>query len=89
LSSITIQPYHPIEKTTIEEMTFKTGLKCEDLTGRIYCDDSKLFFLIFIAYYTHFELQHFFVAVDSAVDKIVGSICGTPDTHTCVLLINS
>ena len=80
MSSISILTYHPEDETDIEEITFKTGFKGEDLTGRAFCDDSKLWFLIFIAYYTWFEPQHFFVAVDSAVDKVAGFICGTPDT---------
>jgi len=79
--SVSILPYQPSDEPAIIEITFKTGLVGEDLTGRGYCDDARLWYLIFIGYYTHYEPENFFVAVESETDKVVGFICGTPNTR--------
>jgi ribosomal protein S18 acetylase RimI-like enzyme len=64
----------------MEEITYRTGYQGEDLTGKGFFDDKRLFFLIFIYYYPRYEPQHCFVAVDTRTDAVVGFICGTPDT---------
>lgn len=79
-NTILVRNYCPQDEGAIEEITYRTGFQGEDLTGRRFFDDKRLFFLIFIYYYTRHEPQHCFVAVDSAEDKVVGFICGTPDT---------
>lgn len=77
---ISIRPYRPTDEPAIIEITFKTGLVGEDLTGRGYCDDARLWYLIFIGYYTSYEPENFFVATESETGKVIGFICGTPDT---------
>ena len=79
--SISIRTYQPMDEPAIIEITFKTGLVGEDLTGRGYCDDARLWYLIFIGYYASYEPENFFVAAESETDKVVGFICGTPDTR--------
>jgi ribosomal protein S18 acetylase RimI-like enzyme len=78
--TILIRNFRRQDEAAIEEITFRTGFQGEDLAGRRFFDDKRLFFLIFIYYYTRHEPQHCFVAVDSADDAVVGFICGTPDT---------
>jgi ribosomal protein S18 acetylase RimI-like enzyme len=77
-----IRPYQTSDENAIIEITYKTGYMGEDLTGRRYCDDVRLWFMIFIFYYVHSEPEHFFVAVDTESNSVVGFICGTPDTLT-------
>jgi ribosomal protein S18 acetylase RimI-like enzyme len=79
---ISIRPYQSSDESTIIEITYRTGLAGEDLTGRGYVDDARLWYLIFIGYYSRYEPENFFVAVDSESDQVVGFICGTPDTLT-------
>ena len=79
---ITIRPYQPADEPVIIDITFKTGFKGEDLTGRDYCEDARLWYLIFIAYYARREPAHFFVAVEPQEDRLIGFICGSPDTLT-------
>lgn len=76
--TIIIRNYKPEDEAAIEDITYRTSFKGEDLTGRGFFDDSRLWFEMFIYYYTKYEPQHFFVAV--ANDTVVGFICGTTDT---------
>ncbi len=80
MSEIKIRPYQAKDKSAIIDIAFKTGFTGEDLAGRGYCEDARLWYLLFIAYYNHYEPEHFFVAVEAQNDKVVGFICGTPDT---------
>lgn len=82
MTDISIRPYRPQDQAALEEITYRTGFQGEDLTGRNFFDDRRLFFLIFIYYYPRYEPQHCFVAVDTRTrtDAVVGFICGTPDT---------
>jgi ribosomal protein S18 acetylase RimI-like enzyme len=80
MSEIVIRRYEKEDEAAVEEITFRTGFQGEDLTGRGYFDDKRLFFLIFIYYYARYEPEHFFVAVDTTDSTVVGFICGTPDT---------
>lgn len=80
--SISILPYRPTDEPAIIEITFKTGLMGEDMTGRGYVDDARLWYLIFIGYYARYEPENFFVAIVPETDKVVGFICGTSNTHT-------
>lgn len=82
MESISIRPYKPEDEKAIEEITFRTGFKGEDLTGMGYFDDQRLLYLIFIAYYPRFEPQHCFVAERLWDHQVIGFICGTPDTPT-------
>jgi ribosomal protein S18 acetylase RimI-like enzyme len=77
---IIIRPYRQEDEAAVQEITFKTGFKGEDLTDRDFFDDKRLWFMIFIYYYAHYEPQHFFVAVDTRHDAVVGFIAGTTDT---------
>jgi len=77
---ISIRPYQSADEAAIQEITYRTGFKGEDMTGRGFCDDARLWFLIFIAYYTRYEPEHFFVAEDKGNHQVIGFICGTPDT---------
>ncbi len=81
-TACSIRPFQPVDEPAIEEITYRTGFKGEDLTGRGYFDDRRLFFLIFIGYYTRFEPEHCFVAEAQETGQVVGFICGTPDTTT-------
>jgi ribosomal protein S18 acetylase RimI-like enzyme len=80
MSPIQIRPYQASDESAIQEITYRTGYKGEDLTGRGYCRDTRLWFMLFIGYYTRYEPEHCFVAVDSENGQAVGFICGTPDT---------
>jgi ribosomal protein S18 acetylase RimI-like enzyme len=80
--SVSIIPYRPTDESAIIAITFKTGLMGEDLTGRGYVEDARLWYLIFIGYYTRYEPENFFVAVDPESNQVVGFICGTTDTQT-------
>lgn len=80
MSHVVIRSFKIADESAIETITYKTGFKGEDLTGRGYCDDIRLWFLIFIGYYTRYEPEHCFVAVDG--EQVIGFICGTPDTLT-------
>ena len=77
---IIIRPYQSADEPAIQDITYLTGYKGEDLTGRGYCRDTRLWFMIFIGYYTRFEPEHCFVATDTENGRVVGFICGTPDT---------
>lgn len=80
MPNIIIRNYRSEDEAAVEEITFRTGYRGEDLTGRRYFDDKRLFFLIFIYYYMRYEPQHCFVAVENDNEAVVGFICGTPDT---------
>ena len=81
MQAFVIRPYHPDDEGEVQEITFRTGFQGEDLTGRGYFDDRRLFFLIYIYYYTRYEPEHFFVVMDHQSKKVVGFIGGTTDTH--------
>jgi ribosomal protein S18 acetylase RimI-like enzyme len=80
VTDIVIRSFRPSDEAAVQEITFRTGFKGRDLTGRNYFDDKRLFFLIFTYYYTRYEPEHFFVAVDTKDDTVVGFIGGTTDT---------
>ena len=82
MADIIIRNYRWKDEAAIEDITYKTGFKGEDLTGRDFFDDRRLFFMLFIYYYTRYEPEHFFVAVDPSNDRVVGFICGATDTAT-------
>ena len=78
--NFSIRPYQPADEDAVENITYRTGFKGQGLDGRDYFNDKRLFFMIFIAYYAHYEPEHFFVAVDEASQEVVGFICGTTNT---------
>ena len=80
MADIIIRNYRQADEPAIEDITYRTGFKGEDLTGRDFFDDRRLFFLLFIYYYTRYEPEHFFVAVDASNDTVIGFICGATDT---------
>lgn len=80
-SEFLIRPFQPADHLAVEEITFRTGFQGEDLTGRGYFDDRRLFYTIFIAYYTRFEPEHFFVAQQAKDRRVMGFIGGSPDTQ--------
>ena len=47
MADVIIRGFQPSDEAAVQEITFKTGFKGRDLTGRNYFDDSRLFFLIF------------------------------------------
>jgi ribosomal protein S18 acetylase RimI-like enzyme len=80
VTDVIIRCYRSQDEAAIQEITYRTGFKGKDLTGRDYFDDKRLFFMMFIYYYTRYEPEHFFVAVDTGTDAVVGFIGGTTDT---------
>ena len=80
MKTMVIRKVKPSDQYAIKEITYRTGLHGEDLTGKEFIEDKELFFLIFIAYYPRCEPEHCFVAVDPKSGGVVGFICGTPDT---------
>jgi ribosomal protein S18 acetylase RimI-like enzyme len=80
METVIIRKYQPKDLNALKEITYRTGFKGEDLTGRNFIDDKYLFFLIFIAYYPLYEPGNCFVTVDTKRDEVVGFICGTRDT---------
>jgi ribosomal protein S18 acetylase RimI-like enzyme len=81
MSKFNIRKYQPKDFIPIEDIVYRTGFKGEDMTGLSFIDDKRLFFLISIFYYPKYEPEHCFVAVDAHTDKVVGFICGTPNTN--------
>jgi ribosomal protein S18 acetylase RimI-like enzyme len=77
-----IRYYRPEDETAVSSITYRTGFKGEDLTGRGFFDDQRLFFLLSIYYYARFEPEHFFVIEKSGSGEVIGFICGTPDSTT-------
>jgi ribosomal protein S18 acetylase RimI-like enzyme len=65
----------------IAEAAYRTGFYGEDLTGRELFEDRRLFFLMSAFYYTRYEPEHCFIAVDPDIDRSLGYIMGTPDTR--------
>lgn len=80
-SEILVREYTSQDERAVEDITYRTGFNGLDLTGRGYFDDRRLFFLIFISYYTRYEPQHCFVAEDTHTRAVVGFVVGTEDTH--------
>jgi len=80
VADIIIRNYRREDEPAVEDITYRTGFKGEDLTGRDFFDDRRLFFMFFICYYTRYEPEHFFVALDTSNDHVVGFICGATDT---------
>ena len=76
-----IRQYCLSDSQAIEDITYRTGFKGEDLTGRRFFDDKYLFYLIFIYYYTHFEPKNCFIADAINHHQIIGYVCGTTDTE--------
>lgn len=81
MADVIIRNFRPPDEAAVQEITFRTGFKGKDLTGKNYFDDKRLFFLIFAYYYTRYEPEQFFVAVDTKDDTVVGFIGGTTDTE--------
>jgi ribosomal protein S18 acetylase RimI-like enzyme len=81
MSQFSIRKYKPSDRSAIREITYRTGFKGEDLTGRGYFDDKELWFLIFIDYYCRYEPGHFFVAQEAGGGAPVGFICGALDSR--------
>ncbi len=81
MADVTIRSYRQEDQAAVEEITYRTGFKGEDLTGRGFIDDKWLCFLMSIYYYARYEPEHFFVAVDTDNDAVVGFIGGTTDTR--------
>jgi ribosomal protein S18 acetylase RimI-like enzyme len=82
VADVIIRSYRPQDEAAVQEITYRTGFKGKDLTDRDYFDDERLFFMIFIYYYTCYEPEHFFVAVNTGTGAVVGFIGGTTDTVT-------
>ena len=68
------------DEKDIMEICYKTGYLGEDLTGRGLFNDKLLFSYFFCLYYSRYESENCFVAVDTKEDKAVGYILGTCDT---------
>jgi len=80
MNGFIIRKYIQGDEKAIEEITYRTGFKGEDLTGKNYFNDKYLFYLLFIYYYPKFEPEHCFVAEEKQSGKVIGFICGTTDT---------
>lgn len=80
MEQFTIRSFQTADETAIENITYRTGFKGEDLDEHDYFNDRRLFYLIFIAYYARYEPEHFFVAMDKSNNDVIGFICGTTDT---------
>ncbi len=81
MNRFSIRKYEKSDRSAIREITYRTGFKGEDLTGRGYFDDKELWFLVFIDYYCRYEPEHFFVIQNHVNGALVGFICGTPDSQ--------
>ena len=46
MADIIIRNYRWKDEAAIEDITYKTGFKGEDLTGRDFFDDRRLFFML-------------------------------------------
>ena len=82
MPKIAVRKYLTQDESAIQSITYQTGFKGQDLAGRDYFDDQRLWFMIFIYYYVRYEPEHCFVVVDAGTHYPIGFICGTPDTHT-------
>ena len=63
MEKFTIRPFRKKDLKDLEEITYKTGDFGEDLTGKGWFNDSRLFFCLYIYYYLIFVPEHAFVAV--------------------------
>lgn len=80
MDDVIIRNYRLEDEAAVEDITYRTGFQGEDLTGRNFFDDRRLWFLMFNYYYARYEPEHYFVAVDASSDAVVGFICGTTDS---------
>lgn len=80
MSEIIIRNCRRGDEAAIGAIEYHTGYYGEDLTGRNYFDDKHLLCLLFACYYTRYEPEHSFVAVDAGTVQVVGYIVGTADT---------
>lgn len=78
--AILIRSYLPSDERSIQDITYMTGYQGEDLGTTGLFDDPRLWFLIFIYYYTKFEPQHVFIAHETDRQEVIGYICGSPDS---------
>ena len=60
---VIIRNYHPGDEAAVEDITYRTGLYGENLSEAGFINDRRLFFMLFMYYYAHYEPQHFFVAL--------------------------
>lgn len=82
MSEIIIRNCQREDEAAIGTIEYRTGYYGEDLAGRNYFDDKRLLCLIFACYYTRYESEHGFVAVDAVTGNVVGYIVGAADTAT-------
>jgi ribosomal protein S18 acetylase RimI-like enzyme len=80
MSEITIRNCRRDDEAAIGAIEYRTGYYGEDLAGRNYFDDKRLLCLLFACYYTRYEPEHGFVAVDAVTDDVLGYLVGTADT---------
>jgi GNAT superfamily N-acetyltransferase len=76
-----IRKCNPSDELQVEGITFRTGYNGEDLTGRHYFDDRRLFFYLFSCYYIRYEPENSFVVEDVGAGRLAGYIIGTLDTR--------
>jgi GNAT superfamily N-acetyltransferase len=81
MDNFIIRKYLPGDEKAIEEITYRTGFMGEDLTGKDYFNDQRLFYLIFIYYYPRYEPEHCYVAIEKDSNGVIGFICGTTDSR--------
>ena len=80
MSSIIIREYQKNDESSILDICYKTGFMGDDLTDTNRFNDKTLFGYLFCVYYTRYESQNAFVAVDTESDKVIGYILGTENT---------
>lgn len=74
---VLIRNYQPSDRKAVMEICWRTGYMGEEAKGRF--DDPYLFGLLFCLYYTDYEPENCFVAINEESDVITGYILSSFD----------
>jgi hypothetical protein len=80
MDNLIIRNCRSSDERQVEGITFRTGYNGDDLTGRHYFDDRRLFFYLFSCYYLRYETGNSFVIEDVPAGRLAGYIIGTLNT---------
>ncbi|MGD8192364.1 GNAT family N-acetyltransferase [Brevibacillus ginsengisoli] len=82
MAHISIRNYRKTDEEEVLNIGYRTGYMGEDLTEKQIFNDKRLFGYLFCLYYTFYEEENCFVAVDeSNGNKVVGYVLGTNDSR--------
>ncbi|HPO57793.1 MAG TPA: GNAT family N-acetyltransferase [Anaerolineaceae bacterium] len=79
MKTLTVRPYQPSDCEAVHRIAADTAFFGAPIER--YLDDRRLFTDYFYAYYTDYEPEHSWVAVDSETGKVAGFLTGCVDTQ--------